>query len=191
MKNHEKLKKLTHSLLEAIGEDPGREGLLKTPSRVAKSWKYFSQGYDQDLEDIVNKAIFNESSKDMVVVRDVEFFSLCEHHLLPFFGKTHVGYIPNGKVIGLSKIPRIIDMYARRIQVQERLTHQIADAIQDVLKPNGVAVVMEGRHMCMQMRGVEKQNSFTTTSSMLGCFKDDARTRSEFLSLITPTKLYR
>ena len=184
MKNHEKLKKLTHSLLEEIGEDPGREGLLKTPSRVAKSWKYFSQGYEQDLEDIVNKAIFNESSKDMVVVRDVEFFSLCEHHLLPFFGKAHVGYIPNGKVIGLSKIPRIIDMYARRLQVQERLTHQIADAIQDVLKPNGVAIVMEGRHMCMQMRGVEKQNSLATTSTMLGRFRESVRTRNEFMYLI-------
>ena len=184
MKNHEKLKNLTHSLLEEIGEDPGREGLLKTPSRVAKSWKYFSQGYDQDLEDIVNKAIFNESSKDMVVVRDVEFFSLCEHHLLPFFGKAHVGYIPNGKVIGLSKIPRIIDMYARRIQVQERLTHQIADGIQNVMKPNGVAIVMEGRHMCMQMRGVEKQNSCASTSAMLGQFRKSAETRSEFLSII-------
>ena len=184
MKNHEKLKKLTYSLLEEIGEDPGREGLLKTPSRVAKSWKYFSQGYGQGLEDIVNQAIFNESSKDMVVVRDVEFFSLCEHHLLPFFGKAHVGYIPNGKVIGLSKIPRIIDMYARRLQVQERLTHQIADAIQDVLKPNGVAIVMEGRHMCMQMRSVEKQNSLATTSSMLGKFRESDRTRSEFLAII-------
>ena len=184
MKNHEKLKKLTHSLLEEIGEDPGREGLLKTPSRVAKSWKYFSKGYHQDLEDIVNKAIFNEPSKDMVVVRDVEYFSLCEHHLLPFFGKTHVGYIPNGKVIGLSKIPRIIDMYARRLQVQERLTHQIADAIQDVLKPNGVAIVMEGRHMCMQMRGVEKQNSLATTSTMLGRFRESVRTRNEFMYLI-------
>ena len=184
MKNHEILKKLTHSLLKEIGEDPGREGLLKTPSRVAKSWKYFSQGYDQDLGDTVNKAIFNEPSKDMVVVRDVEFFSLCEHHLLPFFGKTHVGYIPNGKVIGLSKIPRIIDMYARRLQVQERLTHQIADAIQDVLKPNGVAIVMEGRHMCMQMRGVEKQNSLATTSTMLGRFRESVRTRNEFMYLI-------
>ena len=184
MKNHEKLKKLTHSLLGEIGEDPGREGLLKTPSRVAQSWKYFSQGYDQDLGDTVNKAIFNEPSKDMVVVRDVEFFSLCEHHLLPFFGKTHVGYIPNGKVIGLSKIPRIIDMYARRLQVQERLTHQIADAIQDVLKPNGVAIVMEGRHMCMQMRGVEKQNSLATTSTMLGRFRESVRTRNEFMYLI-------
>ena len=171
-------------ILQEIGEDPGREGLLKTPSRVAKSWKYFSQGYGQDLEDIVNQAIFNESSKDMVVVRDVEFFSLCEHHLLPFFGKAHVGYIPNGKVIGLSKIPRIIDMYARRLQVQERLTHQIADAIQDVLKPNGVAIVMEGRHMCMQMRGVEKQNSLATTSTMLGRFRDSVRTRNEFMYLI-------
>ena len=189
MKNYDKLKKLTLSLLEEIGEDPDREGLLKTPSRVAKSWKYFSQGYDQNLEDIVNKAIFNESSKDMVVVRDVEFFSLCEHHLLPFFGKAHVGYIPNGKVIGLSKIPRIIDMYARRLQVQERLTHQIADAVQDVLKPNGVAIVMEGRHMCMQMRGVQKQNSVTTTSAFTGVFMNETKTREEFINLIS-TKLH-
>ena len=133
---------------------------------------------------VVNNAIFHEASKDMIVVRDVEFFSLCEHHLLPFFGKAHVGYIPNGKVIGLSKIPRIIDMFARRFQVQERLTHQVADAIHDVLKTNGVAVVMEGRHMCMQMRGVEKQNSLATTSTMLGRFRDSVRTRNEFMYLI-------
>jgi GTP cyclohydrolase I len=162
--------------------------LLKTPTRVAKSWLYFSRGYNLDLDDVVNNAIFHEASKDMVVVRDVEFFSLCEHHLLPFFGKAHVGYIPNGKVIGLSKIPRIIDMYARRLQVQERLTHQIADAIQDVLKPNGVAVVMEGRHMCMQMRGVEKQNSYATTSAMIGQFRKDSKTRDEFLKIVALKK---
>ena len=184
MKKHEKLKKLTHSLLQEIGEDPDREGLLKTPARVAKSWVYFSRGYNQDLDDVVNNAIFHEASNDMIVVRDVEYFSHCEHHLLPFFGKAHVGYIPNGKVIGLSKIPRIIDMYARRLQVQERLTHQVADAVQDVLKPNGVAVVMEGRHMCMQMRGVEKQNSLATTSTMLGRFRESVRTRNEFMYLI-------
>jgi GTP cyclohydrolase I len=182
--NNKKIAKLIEKLLQELGEDPTREGLLKTPTRVAKSWLYFSRGYNLDLDDVVNNAIFHETSKDMVVVRDVEFFSLCEHHLLPFFGKAHVGYIPNGKVIGLSKIPRIIDMYARRLQVQERLTHQIADAIQDVLKPNGVAVVMEGRHMCMQMRGVEKQNSLATTSTMLGRFRESVRTRNEFMYLI-------
>ena len=182
--NNKKIAKLIEKLLQELGEDPTREGLLKTPTRVAKSWLYFSRGYNLDLDDVVNNAIFHEASKDMVVVRDVEFFSHCEHHLLPFFGKAHVGYIPNGKVIGLSKIPRIIDMYARRLQVQERLTHQIADAIQDVLKPNGVAVVMEGRHMCMQMRGVEKQNSLATTSTMLGRFRESVRTRNEFMYLI-------
>ena len=182
--NRKKIIKLIGKLLEEVGEDPTREGLLKTPARVAKSWVYFCRGYNQDLDDTVNNAIFHEASKDMIVVRDVEFFSLCEHHLLPFFGKVHVGYIPNGKVIGLSKIPRIIDMYARRLQVQERLTHQVADAIQDVLKPNGVAVVMEGRHMCMQMRGVEKQNSLATTSTMLGRFRESVRTRNELMYLI-------
>ena len=182
--NNKNITKLIEKLLQEVGEDPTREGLLKTPARVAKSWTYFSRGYNQDLDDVVNNAIFHETSKDMIVVRDVEFFSHCEHHLLPFFGKAHVGYIPNGKVIGLSKIPRIIDMYARRLQVQERLTHQIADAIKDVLKPNGVAVVMEGRHMCMQMRGVEKQNSLATTSTMLGRFRESVRTRNEFMYLI-------
>ena len=182
--NNKKITKLIEKLLQELGEDPTREGLLRTPARVAKSWGYFSRGYNRDLDDVVNNAIFHEPSKDMIVVRDVEFFSLCEHHLLPFFGKVHVGYIPNGKVIGLSKIPRIIDMYARRLQVQERLTRQVADAIQDVLKPNGVAVVMEGRHMCMQMRGVEKQNSLATTSTMLGRFRESVRTRNEFMYLI-------
>ena len=182
--NKKNITKLIEKLLQEVGEDPTREGLLKTPARVAKSWAYFSRGYNQDLDDVVNNAIFHETSKDMIVVRDVEFFSHCEHHLLPFFGKAHVGYIPNGKVIGLSKIPRIIDMYARRLQVQERLTHKIADAIKEVLKPNGVAVVLEGRHMCMQMRGVEKQNSLATTSTMLGRFRESVRTRNEFMYLI-------
>ena len=184
MEGNKKLEKLTYQLLQEIGEDPEREGLKRTPSRVSKAWQYFSRGYNQDLDKIVNNAIFNESSKDMVVVRDVEFFSLCEHHLLPFFGKAHVGYIPDGRIIGLSKIPRIIDMFSRRLQVQERLTHQIADAIHLVLKPIGVAIVMEGRHMCMQMRGVEKQNSLATTSTMLGKFRESVRTRNEFMSLI-------
>ena len=187
MGNKIEIEQLTHSLLKEIGEDPNRDGLLRTPSRVAKSWEFFSRGYNQNLEDIINNAIFEEDAKDMVIVRDVEFFSLCEHHLLPFFGKAHVGYIPNGKVIGLSKIPRIIDMFSRRLQVQERLTHQVAEVLQDVLNPIGVAVVMEGRHMCMQMRGVEKQNSFASTSAMLGQFRKSSETRSEFLSIINRT----
>jgi len=182
MKN--KLQELTVLLLEEIEEDPSREGLLKTPKRVAKAWKFFTKGYHENLEDITNEAIFTEDVQDMVIVRDIEFFSLCEHHLLPFFGKAHVGYIPNGKVIGLSKIPRIVDMYSRRLQVQERLTNQIANAIKNVLDPIGVAVVMEGKHMCMQMRGVEKQNSFASTSAMLGQFRESDETRSEFLSII-------
>ncbi|MEE3188576.1 MAG: GTP cyclohydrolase I FolE [Candidatus Neomarinimicrobiota bacterium] len=187
MGNKIEIEQLTHSLLKEIGEDPNRDGLLRTPSRVAKSWEFFSRGYNQNLEDIINNAIFEEDAKDMVIVRDIEFFSLCEHHLLPFFGKAHVGYIPNGKVIGLSKIPRIIDMFSRRLQVQERLTHQVAEVLQDVLNPIGVAVVMEGRHMCMQMRGVEKQNSFASTSAMLGQFRKSSETRSEFLSIINRT----
>ena len=178
------IERITKQLLENIGEDPNREGLLKTPSRVAKAWQFFSKGYTQSIDELINNAIFNEDANDMVIVRDIEFFSLCEHHLIPFFGKAHVGYIPNGKVIGLSKIPRIIDMFSRRLQVQERLTHQVADALKNVLNPKGVAVVMEGRHMCMQMRGVEKQNSFTSTSAMSGQFKKSSETRSEFLAII-------
>ena len=184
MKKYDKIANLTNKLLEEIGEDPKREGLIKTPIRVEKAWKFFSNGYKQNLDDIINNAIFNEDSKDMVVVRDVEFFSLCEHHLLPFFGKAHVAYIPDGKVIGLSKIPRIIDMFSRRLQVQERLTRQISETVKDVLEPVGVAVIMEGQHMCMQMRGVEKQSSLATTSSMLGKFRESDRTRAEFLSII-------
>ena len=184
MKENKKIAELTAILLKEIGEDPRREGLINTPLRVSKAWSFFSDGYKQDLDSIINNAIFNEDSKDMVVVRDIEFFSLCEHHLLPFFGKAHVAYIPSGKVIGLSKIPRIIDMFARRLQVQERLTRQIAETVKDVLDPVGVAVIMEGQHMCMQMRGVEKQNSLATTSSMLGKFRESDRTRSEFLSII-------
>ena len=180
-----KIEEITKQLLEEIGENPNREGLIKTPLRVSKAWEFFSKGYKEDLDVIINDAIFEEDARDMVIVRDVEFFSLCEHHLIPFFGKAHVGYIPNGKVIGLSKIPRIIDMFSRRLQVQERLTHQIADAINSVLNPKGISVVMEGRHMCMQMRGVEKQNSFTSTSAMSGQFRKSAETRSEFLSIIS------
>ena len=181
---NDKIENLTKQLIEEIGEDPSREGLLKTPSRVSKAWSFFSGGYNQDIDKIINNAVFNEDATDMVVVRDVEFFSLCEHHLIPFFGRAHVAYLPNGKVIGLSKIPRIIDMFSRRLQVQERLTRQIAETVKEILDPIGVAVIMEGQHMCMQMRGVEKQNSLTTTSSMLGKFRESDRTRAEFLSII-------
>ena len=179
-----KIEDLTAQLLKEIGEDPSREGLLKTPSRVSKAWRFFAAGYSQDLDKMINNAIFNEDATDMVVVRDIEFFSLCEHHLIPFFGRAHVAYLPNGRVIGLSKIPRIIDMFSRRLQVQERLTRQIAETVKEILDPIGVAVIMEGQHMCMQMRGVEKQNSLTTTSSMLGKFRESDRTRTEFLSII-------
>jgi|TARA_B100000902_G_scaffold42181_1_gene49843 GTP cyclohydrolase I len=178
------LEKITKSLLESLGEDPNREGLLKTPTRVAKSWEFLSKGYDEDLDALINNAIFEESAKDMVIVKNIEFYSLCEHHLIPFHGKAHVAYIPNGKIIGLSKIPRIIDHYAKRLQVQERLTNQIANTIQDILQPKGVAVVMEGRHFCMLMRGVQKQNSIATTSAMLGSFREKDTTRNEFLNLI-------
>lgn len=178
------IENLTTQLLENIGEDPDREGLIKTPHRVAKAWDYFSQGYRINLDDIINNAVFNETCSEMVVVRDIEFFSMCEHHMVPFFGLAHVGYLPSGKVIGLSKIPRIVDMFSRRLQLQERLTSQVANTLQDVLDPVGVAVVMEGRHLCMQMRGVQKQNSYTSTSAMLGQFRKSAETRAEFLSII-------
>jgi len=184
-----RLEKITKELLEVIGEDTEREGLLKTPKRVAKSWEFLTQGYDQNLDEIINEAIFNESAKDMVIVKDIEFYSLCEHHLIPFYGKAHVGYIPNGKIIGLSKIPRIIDFYAQRLQVQERLTNQIATCIQNLLNPKGVAVIMEGRHFCMLMRGVQKQNSIASTSSMLGTFKEKSNTRNEFLKLVEVNKI--
>jgi len=183
-KQFDQLEKITRNLIETIGEDPSREGLLKTPKRVAKSWEYFSEGYRADLNNIINEAIFHEDCSEMVVVRDIEFFSMCEHHMIPFFGRAHVGYLPNGKVIGLSKIPRIVDMFSRRLQLQERLTSQVANTLEEVLKPIGVAVVMEGRHLCMQMRGVEKQNSYASTSAMLGQFRKSAETRAEFLSII-------
>lgn len=186
MKNIESLIK---GLIAEIGENPDREGLKNTPERVAKSWDYFSSGYRINIEDIVNGAIFEEDISEVVVVRDIEFFSICEHHLIPFFGRCHVGYLPDGKIIGLSKIPRIVDAFSQRLQVQERLTHQIADTINEVLNPVGVAVVMEGRHLCMQMRGVEKQNSFATSSAMLGQFRDSPETRAEFLSIIGMDKI--
>ena len=178
------IEKLTKDLLKTIGEDPEREGLLKTPKRVGKAWEYFSQGYRENLDDIINEAVFHEDCSEIVVVRDIEFFSMCEHHMIPFFGRAHVGYLPNGKVIGLSKIPRIVDMFSRRLQLQGRLTSQVANTVQDILDPIGVAVVMEGRHLCMQMRGVEKQNSYASTSAMLGQFRKSAETRAEFLSII-------
>lgn len=183
-KDKKHLEEITKSLLESIGEDPNREGLLKTPQRVAKSWEFLSKGYDEDLDTLINNAIFEESAKDMVIVKNIEFYSLCEHHLIPFHGKAHVAYIPDGKIIGLSKIPRIIDHYSKRLQVQERLTNQIANTLQDILQPKGVAVVMEGKHFCMLMRGVQKQNSIATTSAMLGLFREKDTTRNEFLNLI-------
>jgi GTP cyclohydrolase IA len=175
---------LVRQLLRALGEDPQREGLLNTPRRVEQSLGFLTSGYTADLDAIINDALFSVEYNEMVIVRDIDFYSLCEHHLLPFFGKCHVAYIPDGKVIGLSKVPRIVDVFARRLQVQERLTSQIADTIRTRVAPLGVAVVMEATHLCMAMRGVEKQNSVTTTSAMLGVFHDDARTRHEFLQLI-------
>lgn len=184
MKDHKKLQEITKLLLSEIGEDPTREGLINTPERVAKAWDFFSQGYRTNVQEIVNDAIFEEDCSEMVIVRDIEFFSMCEHHMIPFFGRCHVGYLSNKKIIGLSKIPRIVDAFSQRLQVQERLTSQIAETLMDILDPIGVGVVMEGRHLCMQMRGVEKQNSFATTSSMLGQFRESPETRSEFLSII-------
>ena len=188
-KEKKRLEAITKELLGLIGEDSTRQGLIKTPKRVAESWKFLSQGYHQNLDEIINEAIFDESAKDMIIVKDIEFYSLCEHHLIPFYGKAHVGYIPDGKIIGLSKIPRVIDFYARRLQVQERLTNQIATCIQDLLNPKGVAVVMEGRHFFMLRRGVQKQNSIASTSSMLGAFKDKSTTRNEFLKLVEVNKI--
>jgi len=172
------------AIIQAVGEDPDREGLLRTPHRAAKAMQFLTQGYTQNLDALINEAVFTSSNNEMVIVRDIELYSLCEHHLLPFLGRAHVAYLPNGKVLGLSKIPRIVDMFARRLQIQERLTQQIGNCIQEVTDAKGVAVVVEAKHLCAMMRGVEKQNSSMTTSMMLGRFRDDPRTRQEFLTLI-------
>ncbi len=177
-------------ILRQLGEDPDREGLLATPMRSEKALKFLTSGYETDLDSIVNGAIFNEKCDEMVIVKDIEFFSLCEHHLLPFYGKAHVAYIPNNKIIGLSKIPRIVDMFARRLQVQERLTRQVAECLQDLLDAQGVGVIMEARHFCMMMRGVEKQHSGTVTSAMLGMMRQRKETRDEFLSLVRQNALH-
>lgn len=178
------MKELIEKLLIKMGEDPQREGLKDTPTRVEKSLRFLTEGYCINIEKLVNGALFDDSYNEMVIVKDIEMYSLCEHHLLPFFGKCHVAYLPQGKIIGLSKIPRIVDVFSHRLQVQERMTTQIAESLDAILKPKGVAIVIEALHLCMSMRGVEKQNSYTTTSAMLGCFKTDSSTRSEFLSLI-------
>ena len=176
------------SVLSEIGENPEREGLLKTPERVAKSMEFLTNGYEKDPSEILKSAMFSEDYSQMVLVKDIELYSLCEHHILPFFGKAHIAYIPNGNIVGLSKIPRIVDVFARRLQVQERLTDEIKDCLQDTLNPKGVAVVIEAQHLCMQMRGVEKQNSYATTSFMTGLFRKDSKTRDEFLKIIAMRK---
>ena len=177
------LAELVHAMLERLGEDPERNGLLRTPERVDKAMRWLTRGYKLSVQDAIGNAIFEEQHESMVLVKDIEMYSLCEHHLLPFFGKVHVAYIPNNRIVGLSKLPRIVDIFARRLQVQERLTEQIADAISEVLKPQGVGVIIEAYHLCMMMRGVEKQNSKTITSAMRGVFLEDMRTRDEFLRL--------
>ena len=180
---NKEFEKLIRRELELLGEDPDREGLLKTPQRVANSMTFLTQGYNSSAEEVVGKGIFKEETDNMIMVRDIELYSLCEHHMLPFFGKAHVAYIPNGKIVGLSKIPRIVDVYARRLQVQERLTEQIADGLCRVVNPSGVGVVIEAFHLCMMMRGVQKQNSKTITSALRGAFREDPKTRDEFLRL--------
>ena len=189
MLDKNKLEESVKDILNEIGEDPKREGLLKTPQRVAKAYEFLTSGYQKDISEVLNGAIFNEKYDEMVLVKNIDFYSLCEHHLLPFYGKIHIAYIPDGKIVGLSKIPRIVDVFARRLQVQERMTQQIADTLNEYLEPQGVAVVSEAFHMCMMMRGVQKQNSSATTSAVHGIFKEDARTRTEFLNLISHKNL--
>ncbi|GMA14731.1 GTP cyclohydrolase I FolE [Deinococcus metallilatus] len=181
------LRGLTYDWLSAIGEDPEREGLQRTPHRVAKAWSFLTAGYQKTLADAAGDAVFEAEGSEMVIVKDIEFYSMCEHHMLPFYGRAHIAYIPDGKILGLSKFARIVDLYSRRLQVQERITTQIADAVEELLAPKGVAVLMEGVHLCMAMRGVQKQNSSTTTSAMRGVFKEDARTRAEFMSAVQNT----
>ena len=183
-KNIELLKKHYSKVLELIGEDPSREGLTKTPERVAKAIGFLTQGYEMNATEILESAMFSENYSQMVLIKEIEFYSLCEHHLLPFFGKANIAYIPDGKIVGLSKLPRVVNVFSRRLQVQERLTNEIRDCIQDTLKPKGVAVVMDARHLCMQMRGVEKQSSLTTTSAFSGVFLESEKTRLEFMNLI-------
>ena len=180
------MKDLIEKILVKLGEDPSREGLKNTPERVEKSLEFLTSGYRTNIDELLNGALYHENYDEMVIVKDIDIFSLCEHHMLPFLGKCHVAYLPKGKIIGLSKIPRIADAFSRRLQVPERLPNQIAECLENILQPNGVGVVIEALHMCMSMRGVQKQSSYTTTSAMLGSFKSDARTRSEFLSLIQP-----
>ncbi len=188
MTKEEEFEQAVTKVLELLGEDPKREGLLKTPSRVAKALKFLTEGYEQDPKEILSQALFTSSNDEMVLVRDIEFYSMCEHHMLPIIGRAHVAYIPDGKVVGLSKIPRIVNVYARRLQIQEQMTEQIADAILETINPKGVAVVVQARHMCMEMRGVQKINSTTVSSALRGLFKSDERTRNEFYSLVnSPT----
>ena len=187
--NKEKVESLVVDLLKEFGENSKREGLLKTPHRVAKSYEFLTSGYKKNIPEILNGAIFNEKYDEMVLVKNIDFYSLCEHHILPFYGKVHIAYIPDGKIVGLSKIPRIVEVFSRRLQVQERMTQEIADTINKYLEPQGVAVVSEAYHMCMMMRGVEKQNSSATASAVHGIFKEDARTRAEFMNLISQKNL--
>jgi GTP cyclohydrolase I len=184
MDKTKQLEEHVREILVMLGEDAGREGLERTPHRVAKALEFLTKGYREDIDDVLNGAVFNEKYSEMVIVKEIDFFSMCEHHLLPFFGRAHVAYIPKGKIVGLSKIPRIVEVFSRRLQVQERMTQQIAETLYSSLNPEGVGVVIEARHMCMMMRGVEKQNSVATTSAMLGVFREDMRTRQEFLHLI-------
>lgn len=178
------LEDLYRQILVALGEDPNREGLIKTPCRAAEAMRFLTRGYQQDINNVLNGAIFEEPYEDMVIVRDIEFYSLCEHHMIPFFGKAHIAYLPAGRIIGISKLARLVDVFARRLQVQERMTVQIASALEEALRPKGVGVVVEARHLCMMARGVEKQNSNVTTSEMRGTFREDRRTREEFLNLL-------
>ena len=183
------VQELVYKMLKEIGENPEREGLLATPRRVARAYEFLTAGYTKDIEAVLNNAVFSEKYDEMVLVKNIDFYSLCEHHMLPFYGKVHVAYIPNGKIVGLSKIPRVVEVFSRRLQVQERMTQEIADTFEKYVQPQGVAVVSEAFHMCMMMRGVEKQNSSATASAMHGVFKEDARTRSEFLTLISSKQL--